>query len=115
MNLMPQAISIFEQNMRRIVGAAGGKWLGIQNAVFPDMLPVLSFTNPETGTLSSIRIDPISYDETALYLKIREMLDVDKTRAEGRYVRVPVRVLRELAVKLLKLAEEIAALYEEKQ
>jgi hypothetical protein len=115
MILNPPFRDLFIDTLRHCVAQGGGKWLGIQDAVFPDMFPVLTFTHPETGDLSAIRIDPINFEQRELVSQVKGIIAAGTKRAEGRIVKVPVAVLRELAVKLLKLSEEISALYEEKQ
>jgi hypothetical protein len=118
MNLNPIKATDFEIMLRQCVSVGGGRWCGIQEPIFPDMNPVLTFTHPETGDLSALRINPITWDEFSaakLANQIHDMIEDGTKRKTERVVHVPVRVLKQLAAKLLKLSEEIAALYEEKQ
>jgi hypothetical protein len=114
MILKPPFRDLFVDTLRHCVAQGGGKWLGVQDAVFPDMFPVLTFTHPETSALLALRINPETFDSQELTNQIKSMIGKTKI-AEDRTVKVSVRILKQLAVKFLKLSEEIAALYEEKQ
>ncbi len=115
MILQPPFNDLFQDTLRMCVRNGGGKWLGLQEAIFPDMNPVLTFTHPETEALSAIRINPITFDALDLTKQIRTMIDGQTKKTEESTVRISVRSLKHLAEKILSLAEEIKALYEEKK
>ncbi len=115
MILQPPFNDLFQDTLRMCVRNGGGKYLGLQEAMFPDLNPVLTFTHPETGALSAIRINPITFDAMELTKQIRTMIDGQTKKIDERTVRISVKSLKQLSDKLLSLAEEIDALHKEKQ
>jgi hypothetical protein len=99
---------------RNIVETAGGRFIGIQTHIASDQAG-LWFTNPATQRELSVIMNPLRFDPAVLTEQVREKIKIDNEEQAKRYVRIPVRVLKQLSDKLLKLSQEIQALYEEKR
>jgi hypothetical protein len=104
--------------LKRLVSEARGEWIGVQTNLAPAFLAdaaQLWFKNPATHRSLHISFNPLNFDGSVLCEQVRTRIDLDNEAKSSRSVRVSVVTLKQLAVKLLKLSEEIAALYEEKQ
>ena len=100
--------------MRRLVGDAKGYFIGIQLHIAGDRAS-LWFTNPNTQHELSVVFNPLLFDGGLLSQQVGVKIDSDNKDYAARIVRVPVATLRRLSEKLLKMAEEIDALYKEKK
>jgi hypothetical protein len=97
-----------------IVDTAGGYFIGVQTHIASDQAS-LWFTNPATKRELSVVFNPLRYSITMLTEQVRTKIALDNEEQAKRFVRIPVRVLKQLSDKLLKLSQEIQALYEEKR
>lgn len=66
------------ETLRQIVADAGGYYVGLQDALFPDVRPVLVFTNGREGALNCIRLHPGKQDENQLKIQVEKMLGRQK-------------------------------------
>lgn len=102
-------------HLRTAAERANGEFLGVQLKLLPDQQDQLWCINPLTGHKFSVGFDFTWFDPAALEQDIKAAIAEDRATKRQRTVSVPVRVLKQLAEKLLKLSQEIEALYEEKR
>lgn len=100
----------FRGQLHDIVSAAGGEWLGIQDALLPDMTAQIVVRNPPTHHIFNIPFTPLDYDTTKLHAAICAKLTADTEAYASRTVSVKVETLAKIAKMILELSQEIDAL-----
>lgn len=101
--------------LKGMVSDAGGVFIGIQANMGLEATGELWFTNPTTKNQLHIPIKLDGFDGAKTCEAINTEIAADTSQHINRKVRVSVRDLQQLSTKLLKLSEEIDALYEEKK
>lgn len=103
------------QILTNAVHDGGGQWHGTQESMVPYRNPEVVFSNPATGHILRQTFTPDLVQYSSLIDEVRHAIATDNEAHARRTVKVSVYALKQLSIKLLKLSEEIAALYEEKQ
>jgi hypothetical protein len=89
-------------NLQNIVLAADGEWVGLQESLSNDMVPLVLFNSAKTGSTLALPAD-----ENFTVATVREHIRISDEQFEKSYVRVPRWKLRSLLAMLTELQIEI--------
>ena len=105
--------SVMEPNQnldfKAIVQKGGGDWAGIQEG-FPDQPALLLFNSPATGSTLAIAI-PTGWEYDALVRAVQTRIKESDATFADRRISVKAPILSDISNRLMRLVEEVDALY----
>jgi hypothetical protein len=99
--------SQFLKHLTVLVQKAGGELCGVQETMFPDVLSLIMFNSPATGSTLAVQFNPIDFDPDKLIEAIRTKIEASDAMFAGRSVSVKVIALQESANNLRRIADDI--------
>ena len=89
-----------EDNLKRIVSAGGGQWVGLQGTFLPDREPLVLFNSPTSKTTLALPVNLLTEDN------VRGKI----AGSNDAFMKRPVLVPR---VQLQRFADKLEAMYKE--
>ena len=99
------------EDLKAIVAEAGGVWCGVQEPLGSEQPSLLLFNSPDSGSTLAIPLDQNAVEWSDLVAAIcKRIKESDATFADRR-ISVKASILSDISNRLMRLVEEVDALY----